>query len=50
MRDNKLKPNDAIGLAFANYHYKNKTSPPINHNIAPTLTTDGEMAIVERSR
>lgn len=48
MQEYKLKPNDAISLAFANYHYKHNTTPPINHDIAPTLTTDGGIAIVEK--
>ena len=50
MKENKLKENDAISLAFANWHYKNKTSPPIKHNIAPTITANGHVLVVEKER
>ena len=50
MQENKLKPNDAISLAFANYCYKHNRKPNIQQDIAPTLITkDGcAIAIVER--
>lgn len=50
MKENKLNENDAISLAFANWHYKNNTNPPINHNIAPTIITGGHVIVVEKER
>ena len=48
MHENKLKPNDAISMAFANYCYKHNKTPSIKHGIAPTITTKGDTVIVER--
>lgn len=46
VEENKLKPYDIVNLEFGNYCYKHNIDPSINHNIAPTLTTSCNLAIV----
>ncbi len=48
IQDGDLQPNDAVGLAFANYQYKHNIKPTISHNISPTITTKGEVVVIER--
>ena len=46
IQEKKLKEYDTVSLEFANYCYKHNKTPNIKNNIAPTLTTKCDIAVV----